>query len=59
MTIEATLAPHKKARQRRLSQGALKLFIVATPSPITLCCDESRKELLTALMQIKLPCRNL
>ena len=58
VTIEATLAQHKKARRRRLSPRALKLFIVATPSPLTPSADESRKEPLTANLdadQIALP----
>jgi hypothetical protein len=47
MTIEATMAPHKKARRRRLSRGhsSFSLLLLLHHSPSG---DESRKELLTA-----------
>src|SRR6516165_7857785 len=57
MTIEATLAPHKKTRRRRLSRGhsSFSLLLLLHHSP---SADESRKELLTANLdadQIALP----
>jgi hypothetical protein len=47
VTIEATLAPHKKARRRRLSRGhsSFSLLLLLHHSP---SADKSRKELLTA-----------
>jgi hypothetical protein len=60
MTIEATLAPHKKARQRRLSQGhsSFSLLLLLRQSPSAVMKVEKSFSQLT-LMQIKLPCRNL
>jgi hypothetical protein len=57
VTIEATLAQHKKARRRRLSRGhsSFSLLLLLHHSP---SADESRKELLTANLdadQIALP----
>jgi hypothetical protein len=57
VTIEATLALHKKARRRRLSRGhsSFSLLLLLHHSP---SADESRKELLTANLdadQIALP----
>jgi hypothetical protein len=57
VTIEATLAPHKKVRRRRLSRGhsSFSLLLLLHHSP---SADESRKEPLTANLdadQIALP----
>jgi hypothetical protein len=57
VTIEATLAPHKKARWRRLSRGhsSFSLLLLLHHSP---SADESRKGLLAANLdadQIALP----
>jgi hypothetical protein len=57
VTIEATLAQHKKARRRRLSRGhsSFSLLLLLHHSP---SADESRKEPLTANLdadQIALP----
>jgi hypothetical protein len=51
VTIEATLAQHKKARWRRLSRGhsSFSLLLLLHHSP---SADESRKEPLTANLDV-------